>query len=110
MTPEIPSTVYKSKPVHARVFLQLVFCELCCPSRSILRVKSVFLWNVNTRTPPYGHLGDMVTSLIRPLFWPSNNERTFSYNKPSLMGSTVNTANGQILKSQIVKCGHSFEI
>ena len=110
MTPEIPSTVYKSKPVHERVFLQLVFCELCCLSRSILWVKSVFLWNVNSRTPPYGYLGDMVTSLLRPFFLAQQNGHTFSYNKFSLMGSTVNTANGQILKSQIVKCGHSFEI
>ena len=103
MTPEIPSTVYKSKPAHERVFLQLVFCELCCLSRSILWVKSVFLWNVNSRTPPYGYLGDMVTSLLRPFFLAQQNGHTFSYNKFSLMGSTVNTANGQILKSQIVK-------
>ena len=73
-------------------------------------MKSVFLWNVNSRTPPYGYLGDMVTSLLRPFFLAQQNGHTFPYNKFSLMGSTVNTANGHILKSQIVKCGHSFEI
>ena len=56
MTPEIPSTVYKSKPAHERVsfavgilwsvlfFLEYTLGEKC------------FLWNVNSRTPPYGHL------------------------------------------------------
>ena len=50
--------------------------------------------------PPYGHLGNMVTSLLQPLFLAQQNSHTFSYKKPLPIPSTVNTANGHILKSK----------
>ena len=45
-------------------------------------------------TPPYGHLGNMVTSLLRPLFLVAlQNDHTFSCKKTSLIRSPVNMAN-----------------
>ena len=55
-------------------------------------------------TPPYFHLSDTITSLLRPLFsWPSKTAIHFLIKKNPLMQSPVNTANGHILKSQTVK-------
>ena len=51
-------------------------------------------------TLPYGHLGNMVTPLLQPLFLAQQNSHTFSYKKPSPILSTVNTANAHILKSK----------
>ena len=35
-----------------------------------------------SETPAYGHLGNTVTSLLRPLFWPpGKNRQTFSCKK-----------------------------
>lgn len=53
-----------------------------------------------SENPPYGHLGNMDTSLLQPLFLAQQNSRTFSYKKRSPIRSTVNTANGHILKSK----------
>ena len=45
-------------------------------------------------TPPYGYLGNTVTSLLRPLFLAAlQNDHTFSCKKTSLIRSPVNTAN-----------------
>ena len=45
-------------------------------------------------TPPYGYLGNTVTSLLRPLFLAAlQNDHTFSCKKTPLIRSPVNTAN-----------------
>ena len=54
-------------------------------------------------TPPYLHLSDTITSLLRPIFLAQQNGHTFPYKKNPLMQSPVNTAKGHILKSQTVK-------
>ena len=60
--------------------------------------------------PPYGHLGNMVTSLLQPLFLAQQNSHTFSYKKPSPIRSTVNTANGHILKSKNSRIFYNFAL
>ena len=68
---------------------------------------------IYSETPLYGHV------VIAATFMARQNGHRFPYKKPSLKRSPVNTANGHILKSQIVesynltpvlKYGHSSEI
>ena len=42
----------------------------------------------NSGTPPYGHLGDTVTSLSRPLFSARQNGHTFPYLKNTVNAVT----------------------
>ena len=69
---------------------------------------------IYSETPLYGHL-----VYCGHFFWPGKTAIGFLTKKPSLIRSPVNTANGHILKSQIVesdnltpvlKYGHSSEI
>ena len=50
--------------------------------------------SVFSETPPYGHLGNTVTSLLRPIFFLASwqNGYTFSWKKTSLIRPPVNTA------------------
>ena len=61
-------------------------------------------------TLPYSHLSNMVTSLLQPLFLAQQNSHTFSYKKPSPIRSTVNTANGHILKSKNSRIFYNFTL
>ena len=53
---------------------------------------------IYSETPPYGHLVIAAT-----FFLARQNGHRFPYKKPSLIRSPVNTANGHLLKSQIVE-------
>ena len=49
---------------------------------------------VYSENPPYGHVGNTVTSLLRPFFLATwQNGHTFSWKKTSFIWSPVNTAN-----------------
>ena len=61
-------------------------------------------------TLPYSHLSNMVTSLLQPLFLAQQNSHTFYYKKPSPIRSTVNTANGHILKSKNSRIFYNFTL
>ena len=45
--------------------------------------------------PPYGHLGNRITLLLRPLFWAAWQKLPYIFlvKKPSLIRPTINTAN-----------------
>ena len=75
--------------------VQLVFCEVRCFSWGILWRENVFFCGTYAVEP---HL---TATLVKRS--PRYNGHTFSYKKPLLIPSPVNTANGHILKSQIVK-------
>jgi len=57
-------------------------------------------------TPPYSHLANMITTLLRPLFYVLA-KHPFMYiyleENPISVGSPVTMANGHILKSQPVQ-------
>ena len=98
MTPEIPSTVYKSKPAHERVSYAVGFLwSVLFFLEYALKEKCIF-YGTYVVEPHH-----TVTSLWWPLSLPQHNGHTFSYTKPSLMRSPINAANDHILKSQIVK-------
>ena len=61
------------------------------PRDTILKIPMIIF---HSGTPPYGYLGNTVTSLLRPLFLAAlQNDHTFSCKKTSLIRSPDNTAN-----------------